>query len=156
MTQQSVQISLQSKIRYPDQAKLRTLLKKTIPHVKKSPREISFVLVGDAMMSKLHVEFMNIPGPTDVLTFPIDQDARGRTLTGEIIVCIPEARRRAKENGVPLLHEVLLYCLHGWLHLSGHDDRNKRDFERMHAEEDRILTRLGVGQVFAPKTTQAK
>ena len=111
-------------------------------------REMSLVLVGDAVMSRLHKEYMDIDGPTDVLTFPIDENARGQVVSGEVVVCIPEARRQAKVRGTPLAAEVLLYSLHGMLHLCGFDDRNERDFRRMHRTEDKILTRLGIGAIF--------
>jgi probable rRNA maturation factor len=89
------------------------------------------------------------PGPTDVLTFPLDEDARGRVTAGEVVVCVPEARRRAKAEGTDLRREVLLYALHGMLHLSGYDDTTPAAFARMHRAEDRILSQIGVGAVFA-------
>ena len=106
-------------------------------------------------MSALHEQFMGIPGPTDVLTFPLDLDTRGRPVAGEVVVCASEARRRAKEHGVPLERELLLYALHGLLHLCGYDDRTDASFRAMHRTEDQILTRLGVGPVFAPGKTTA-
>ena len=111
-------------------------------------REMSLVLVGDALMSRLHKEYMDIDGPTDVLTFPIDENARGQTISGEVFVCVPEAKRQAKERATPLAAEVLLYSLHGMLHLCGFDDRTESDFRRMHRTEDKILTRLGIGAIF--------
>jgi probable rRNA maturation factor len=71
------------------------------------------------------------------------------------VVCVPEARRRAAELGNPVRHELLLYALHGMLHLSGMDDRTLRQFRRMHHLEDAILRRLGVGPVFAAKGPRA-
>ena len=112
--------------------------------------ELSIALVGDATMARLHQQFMGIPGPTDVLTFPLDLDRRGRPISGEIVVCVPEARRRARGMQVELKQELLLYALHGLLHLNGFDDRNDREFRRMHRMEDTILARLGVGPVFEP------
>jgi probable rRNA maturation factor len=105
-------------------------------------------LVGDKTMSELHERFMNIPGPTDVLTFPLEHDARGRCVAGEVVVCVPEARRHAKERRTSVRDEVLLYAIHGMLHLSGFDDRTPSDYRTMHRTEDRILTQLGVGAVF--------
>jgi probable rRNA maturation factor len=115
-----------------------------------SLKELSVAIVGDRRMAALHQQFMNIPGPTDVLTFPLDLDARGRPVCGEVVVCLPEARRQAKERKVPVERELLLYALHGLLHLCGYDDRTTGDFRAMHRAEDEILTRLGVGPVFAP------
>jgi probable rRNA maturation factor len=113
-------------------------------------REFSLALVGDARMSDLHQQFMQIDGPTDVLTFPIDHDARGDVTSGEVIVCLPQARREAKRHTIPLRLELLLYSIHGMLHLLGFDDRTPRDFHTMHRLEDQILTELGFGPVFAP------
>jgi len=112
--------------------------------------ELSLAIVGDRRMAELHEQFMNIAGPTDVLTFPMDLDSRGRPVSGEVVVCLPEARRQAKERKVPVERELLLYALHGLLHLCGYDDRTTGDFRAMHRAEDEILTRLGVGPVFAP------
>ena len=117
----------------------------------KSPlRDVSVVFVNDAKMTEIHAQFMNDPTTTDVMTFPIDLDARGRAISGEIYICIPQARRQAKVRGVAVDREVLLYAIHGLLHLCGFDDRTDRDYRRMHRREDQILTQLGVGPVFAP------
>ena len=113
-------------------------------------RELSVALVGDREMSALHERFLRVSGPTDVLTFPLDHDRRGRVVGAEVVVCVPEARRRAKAEGVAVERELLLYALHGMLHLCGHDDRTDASFRAMHRAEDLILTRLGVGPVFAP------
>ncbi len=93
-------------------------------------------------MADLHIRFMNIPGPTDVLTFPMDETG------GEIAICVPEARRRARLHGTSLQNELLLYTIHGMLHLCGMDDRTPKGFTDMHRMEDRILTKIGVGAVF--------
>ena len=113
-------------------------------------RQMALVLVNDSTMSELHRRYMNVRSLTDVLTFPIDVDARGKALTGEVYVCVPEARRRAKQHGTRAADEVLLYALHGMLHLCGFDDRTPAGFARMHRTEDRILTSIGIGPVFHP------
>ena len=113
-------------------------------------RELSLAFVGDTRMSALHEQFMGVAGPTDVLTFPLETDARGRVLSGEVVVCVPEAVRRARETGGNVERELLLYALHGLLHLCGYDDRTEPGFRRMHGTEDMILTQLGVGPVFHP------
>ena len=119
-------------------------------------RELSLALVNDSTMSKLHEQFMSIAGPTDVLTFPIDEDARGRIISGEVVVCVPEARRKARVMGTTVQREVLLYALHGMLHLCSFDDRTAAGFQEMHRTEDQILQRLGVGSVFAPQARDSR
>ena len=112
-----------------------------LPH---SLKDVSIVLVNDETMSSLHQKFTHIAGPTDVLTFPMDETKQ----SGEVVICVPEARRRAKEQHSSLRNELLLYAIHGMLHLCGMDDRTQKGFERMHRMEDEILTRLGIGPVF--------
>jgi probable rRNA maturation factor len=111
--------------------------------------ELSVALIDDAQITELHDRYMGIDSPTDVLTFELDHDGRGHVTSGEVVVCVPEARRQAKQRGTSVYDELLLYALHGMLHLCGYDDRTAAGFRRMHAMEDRILTRLGVGPVFA-------
>src|SRR5688500_15899481 len=117
--------------------------------------DLSVALVGDARMGALHARFMGIAGPTDVLTFPLDTDGRGPALSGEVVVCVPEARRRAGPARGRVERELLLYALHGLLHLCGYDDRTEPGFRRMHRTEDMILTQLGVGPVFHPDAPPA-
>jgi len=110
--------------------------------------ELSIALVGDRRMAELHEQFLGVAGPTDVLTFPLEADRRGRALSGEVVVCVPEARRRGAAEGTGLKQEVLLYALHGLLHLCGFDDRTRSGFAAMHRTEDAILTTLGIGPIF--------
>jgi probable rRNA maturation factor len=113
---------------------------------------LSIAIVNDAQMSRLHKSYLGIAGPTDVLTFELDYDSKGRVLAGEVIVCLPEAKRQARRRDSTTEKELLLYALHGMLHLSGFDDRTAAGYQAMHRKEDQILTRLGVGPVFAGKT----
>jgi rRNA maturation RNase YbeY len=131
----------------------RTLLaraREAAAFVPRCPTHISLALVGDTTMARLHVDFMNIAGTTDVLTFELHHDDRGRCLAGEIVVCVPEAARQARRHGTRVEHELLLYVVHGLLHLTGHDDHDEVAYQRMHREEDRILKRMGIGPVFRP------
>lgn len=121
-----------------------------------SVRELSVAIVGDGKMAELHQAFMGIDGPTDVLTFELEHDARGSVTSGEVIINVQEARRRAREHGTAVADELLLYAVHGMLHLSGYDDTTPRAYKKMHRREDEILTELGVGRVFAPQVTAGR
>ena len=103
-------------------------------------------------MSEFHERFLSIPGPTDVLTFAIDHDPRGKVTAGEVIICVAEAKRQAQLRKTAVRNELLLYALHGMLHLCGFDDRTEGGYRRMHRAEDRILTQLGIGPVFSGKS----
>ena len=135
---------------------LRNKLRAAHKMLRPALKELSLALVNDSTMAKLHEQFMSIAGPTDVLTFPIDEDGRGRIICGEVIVCVPEARRQARAMGTRVEREVLLYALHGMLHLCCFDDRTAAGFQEMHRTEDQILKRLGVGPVFAPEARNVR
>lgn len=112
--------------------------------------ELSIALVGEKRMQELHKRFMDIDSPTDVLTFPLETDRRGRPISGEVVICVPVALKRSRDVRTRPANEVLLYAIHGLLHLSGWDDRTDRQYRRMHEMEDTILRRLGIGPVFTP------
>jgi probable rRNA maturation factor len=119
-------------------------------------RELSIVLVGDTTISALHQRYFDDPATTDVITFPLELNARGNAISGELYNCAPMARRQAARRRVPPTHELLLYAVHGMLHLSGHDDRTSQGYQKMHRTEDTILSRLGIGPVFARPAADVK
>ncbi len=61
---------------------------------------------------------------------------------GDVFICVPQARRQAKELGHPASREVLILALHGTLHLLGYDDHAPKDRARMFARQDELLARL--------------
>lgn len=91
--------------------------------------EVTIAFVSDRRIAQLHVDFMGIAGPTDVITFE----------HGDIVISAETARANAAEYGQPVDHEIALYILHGLLHLNGFDDRNARDRKRMHALQTRLF-----------------
>lgn len=108
---------------------------------------VSLVIINDARMIELHTQFSDDPTTTDVLTFDLAESDE-QPIEGEIYICIDEAERRADELGHDPSLEVLLYGLHGILHLLGYDDHDPQDHREMHEIEDRILQAIGVGRVF--------
>lgn len=111
--------------------------------------QLSIVVASDSLMRRLHQQYFDDPSLTDVITFPLELDRKGRALSGELYLCLSVARRQAALRRLSVQHELLLYAVHGILHLSGYDDQTPRRFAAMHREEDRILDRLGLGAVFA-------
>ncbi|MCC6360292.1 MAG: rRNA maturation RNase YbeY [Phycisphaerales bacterium] len=108
---------------------------------------LSIAIVGRAAMARLHADHSGDPTPTDVLTFDLGCDSRRGHIDGEIIVCADVAYAAARRRGA--LAELVLYVVHGVLHLAGHDDHADAAYRRMHRREDEILTALGWGPVFA-------
>ena len=109
--------------------------------------ELNLAVVNDEQMSELHGQYLGIAGTTDVLTFDLRDDP-DQPVEGDIVVCIDEARRQAEDRGHDTRLELLLYAVHGLLHLLGEDDHDPADYEKMHKREDELLTRAGLGTVF--------
>lgn len=108
--------------------------------------EARLKVIDDTEMDDAHRRYCDVPGTTDVLTFDLSE--RAGVLDTDILLCFDEAARRAAERGHETRRELLLYALHGVLHCLGHDDHDDESFAKMHAAEDEILTRLGVGATF--------
>jgi probable rRNA maturation factor len=111
-------------------------------------KQLSVALVTGAEMRRLHRKYLSQAGLTDVLTFELAHDSRGRVTEGEVIICPAAARSVVGSNKPDVGRELLLYALHGMLHLCAMDDRTDREFQIMHEREDQILIRLGIGAVF--------
>lgn len=145
----SLKLTIHAEVGREYVAYLRQQLKAAHAMLAPALAELSVAIVGDDRMSALHDQFMGIAMPTDVLTFPLERDGAGRDIAGEVVVCLPEARRNARARQSNVKPELLLYALHGMLHLSGFDDRTDREYRKMHRKEDEILTSLGIGPVFS-------
>lgn len=108
--------------------------------------DLSIVLVDEDEMTRLHVEWMDEPGPTDVLSFPMDDlipgDPSGLRVEGtlgDIVLCPAVASRQSEAAGHAPSVELALLLTHGVLHLLGHDHAEPDEHERMFALQDRLL-----------------
>ena len=93
---------------------------------------LEVALVDDETSSRVHMDFMEIDGPTDVITFH----------HGEIVIGAEVALRQAEEFGEPLGREVLRYFVHGLLHLAGHEDAEEVERKTMEAAQEEIVAKL--------------
>jgi probable rRNA maturation factor len=111
------------------------------------PTRIEVAVVGDARIAELNRQYLDTDGPTDVLSFPLS-DPDERPLEGLIVVSSDTARRQADRLGHDPAAELILYVIHGCLHLLGYDDREPEAFARMHEREAHILSALGYPPIF--------
>lgn len=102
--------------------------------------ELSIAIVDDATIHELNRRYLNHDYATDVLSFALDGSA-GR-LDGEIVASAETAARTGRKLGLPAERELLLYLVHGALHLVGFDDKSPAASRRMRAEERRILEKI--------------
>lgn len=116
---------------------------------------LSIALLGDDAMSQAHEQFSSVAGPTDVLTFdlsePGEAGASAGVIEAELLLGVGEAQRQAQPREREARLELLLYAVHGLLHLLGEDDHTDEDYAQMHAREDALLCELGLGPLFAGK-----
>ncbi|PRI12238.1 rRNA maturation RNase YbeY [Leucobacter massiliensis] len=90
--------------------------------------ELGVVLVDESAIEQLHVQWMDEPGPTDVLSFPMDELRPGRVdaqtpagLLGDVVICPQVAETQAEAAGHDLPQELAVLLTHGMLHLLGFD-----------------------------------
>jgi len=103
---------------------------------------ISVAVVDGPTMRELNGRYLNHDYDTDVLSFLLDEN--DGTLDGEIIVSAATAVSRAREFGWPAADEILVYVIHGTLHLTGYDDHADEDRRRMRRKEMTYLQSLGM------------
>ncbi|UZJ23769.1 rRNA maturation RNase YbeY [Rhodococcus antarcticus] len=110
--------------------------------------ELSVVLVDSSTMADLHVQWMDLPGPTDVMAFPMDElrpggrpDAAdlGPAVLGDIVLCPPFAAEQAATAGHSLDDELHLLTVHGVLHLLGYDHAEPEDEKAMFGLQNSLL-----------------
>ena len=106
---------------------------------------ISFAVIDDAQMQEINQRSLGHDYPTDVLSFPMAGEPGVR---GEVLISADTARREAAERGHPAYHELLLYAVHGVLHLIGYDDHGTAARRRMRRAERAALAALDVPPVF--------
>jgi len=100
--------------------------------------EVDIAVVGEGEIESLNRRYLRHAGPTDVLSFDMS-DAPAAGISAQLVICGDVAARQAKAHNVPIEREILLYVLHGLLHLMGYEDESVRGAAKMHAREDEIL-----------------
>ena len=130
-----------------DEHELVMLSRYVLDAMRVHPRaELSIVLLDEAAMERLHVQWMDLPGPTDVMSFPMDELRPGRDdeepdegLLGDVVLCPTVAARQALEAGHATQEELLLLTTHGILHLLGFDHAEPEQEKEMFDLQRRLL-----------------
>lgn len=111
---------------------------------------LEVTIIGDPAIHRLNVQFLGHDYPTDVLAFELDRDVDSGFLEGNVIVSDDTALDRAREFGWAPENELLLYIIHGTLHLAGYDDHAKEDERAMRAKEREYMAKAGIETIAAP------
>ncbi|HHU91990.1 MAG TPA: rRNA maturation RNase YbeY [Halanaerobiaceae bacterium] len=99
--------------------------------------EISFALVDNEQIQELNKEYRGIDEPTDVLSFPMDEE-----IWGDIIISTEKVLSQAEEYGHSLERELGFLAVHGILHLLGYDHQSAEEEAVMRLKEEKVLNKL--------------
>jgi probable rRNA maturation factor len=130
-----------------DEAEIVALARHVLAQMRVHPQaELSVVLVDETAMEQLHVQWMDEPGPTDVLSFPMDELRPGTDgedspagLLGDVVLCPQVAATQAGQAGHSTAEELLLLTTHGILHLLGYDHAEPDEEKEMFGLQRKLL-----------------
>lgn len=130
-----------------DEQRLVQLARFTMDQLRIHPQaELSILLVDEKTMADYHVRFMDLPGPTDVLSFPMDElrpptddEEPPLGLLGDVVLCPQVTAAQASENGRTPEGEADYLLVHGMLHLLGYDHAEPGEKKVMFDLNDRLV-----------------
>lgn len=130
-----------------DELELVALARYVMGQLKVHPlADLCITLVDEAAMETLHVQWMDLPGPTDVMSFPMDELRPGQDdadpdegVLGDIVLCPTVAAKQAREAGHATEEELLLLTTHGILHLLGFDHEGPDEEREMFELQRQLL-----------------
>lgn len=130
-----------------DEAQILELARFVLAQLRIHPlADLSILLVDEEAMERLHVQWMDEPGPTDVLSFPMDElrpTPSGKDpapgLLGDVVLCPAVARRQAAAAGHSMAEEIAVLTTHGILHLLGYDHADPAEEREMFGLQDRLV-----------------
>jgi len=140
----TIEINATDQTHRPDRARLKKAVRLILQDANIQSAEISIAIVTDARMQELNRQYLQHDYPTDVLSFLLYHDPQEQSLEGQVIASSEYAAREAPRYGWTTDDELLLYIIHGTLHLVGHDDTNPDAKQAMRAAETKYLKQFGL------------
>jgi probable rRNA maturation factor len=137
-------VSCQRRIRLP-RKKLRELIEFVARQEGAGLAEVDLAVVDSRRMAELNRRYLGQAGVTDVLSFDLSEAAKPG-LCAQLVVCGDVAARQGRLRGQSPLRELMLYVVHGLLHLMGYEDQSIRGAARMHAREEEFLDAFAKGR----------
>jgi probable rRNA maturation factor len=132
----SVAVSNRQRRRKVDTHVLARIARDALDLVHDCDSHLTIVLVNDATIAKLNAQYHAASGPTDVLSFDYGEGQ------GELIISVECAIRQASRFRTTPARELVLYVVHGILHLHGYDDQTPNGRRRMRRAERRLMSQL--------------
>lgn len=134
---------------------LQDLVRWSLSTLRVNPEaDVAIIAVDEAAMEQLHVQWMDEPGPTDVLSFPMDElrpakpgDEPATGILGDIVLCPSVAKKQAESAGHSVDAELQLLTVHGLLHLLGYDHASPEEEKEMFGLQRELLDGYARGEV---------
>jgi len=126
---------LRGQIDLPSQARAEMVAAQLLAEVGKPDAEVSVLLTDDSGIHTLNRQWRNIDKPTDVLSWPMEEEV----LLGDVAISVDTAARQANAREWPIEEEIALLLVHGILHLLGYEDDTEEGAEAMRVVERRLL-----------------
>ncbi len=123
-----------------NKSKIKKVVKLVLDKEVKSAR-LSIAFVDNEEIKRLNERFLGSNEATDVIAFPLND--KETILSGEIVISVETAVQVANRKNSNIEGEIILYLVHGILHLLGYNDDNKKNAKIMHKKESEILAVLG-------------
>jgi probable rRNA maturation factor len=127
-----------------DLEKVRSICERMLDDCGIKSGKMNVVLVDSDTIHQYNKDFLQHDYPTDTISFPLEDRRSEGHLEGEVLVCTEVAKDRAKEFGWTAEEELLLYVVHGMLHLIGFDDTTPEQRTIMQEKERTYLATLGI------------
>ncbi len=125
-----------------DETRIRQAVEMIVEDAAVADAQISVAIVDDSTIAQVHRDFLDLDEPTDVISFVLEEGPG--SLEGEVVASADTARREAAAYGWSPEDELLLYVIHGTLHLVGYDDTTDTARPEMRRQEAKYLARLGI------------
>jgi len=132
-----------------DKNKIKKIIKGVLK-VEKKDAELSIVFIDNKTIKQINRAFLGHNYATDVLSFTYDETSFKNNVNGEIVVSVEMASKLSRRYGYEVEGEIVLYLVHGLLHLLGYDDKRKKDAKKMHQRAGELLLSLGYRDVYIP------
>lgn len=132
-----------------DKNKIKKIIKGILKAEKKDA-ELSIVFIDNKTIKQINRAFLGHNYATDVLSFTYDEPSFKNNVKGEIVVSVEMASKLSRRYGYEVEGEIVLYLVHGLLHLLGYDDKRKKDAKKMHQRAGELLLSLGYRDVYIP------
>jgi probable rRNA maturation factor len=129
-----------------DRARMRETVRTVLDGENVPDAEISLAFVDNPTIHRLNQRYLRHDEPTDVLSFPLSEPNASR-LAGELVIGVEVALEQAGNRGHDVQAELVLYVIHGLLHLCGYDDHDDEDRAAMRQRERHYLQQLGLPDI---------